>query len=202
MEIVKKNAVKMAHWIKPTSHRYFFWTDDVQLYCNCTECSEYSPSGQILLYENAILEALKAYDPKATVAHLAYVETVDPPKKVKPQPGIFLEFAPIQRDYTKPLDSLLQTHLKNNLKIFSPETAHILEYWLDVSMFSNWKKNELVKVLCTKEQSTRDIVLYKSLGIKSITTFGTWINGDFMEKFGEDYTQKILNEYGEALENK
>ena len=35
LEIVKKNAVEIAYWIKPTSHRYFFWTDDVQLYCNC-----------------------------------------------------------------------------------------------------------------------------------------------------------------------
>ncbi len=201
MEIVKKNAVEMAHWIRPTSHRYFFWTDDVQLYCNCPECGQYSPSEQVLLYENAVLEALKEYDSEATVAHLAYVETIVPPKKVKPLPGVFLEFAPIQRDYTKPLDAKLVTHLKNNLEIFPPETAHILEYWLDVSMFSGWNRDNLVKVSCTKEQCRRDVELYERLGIKSITTFGAWINKVYEENFGEEYSRKIVREYGEALRN-
>lgn len=201
IEIVKRNAVEMVHWIKPTSHRYFFWTDDVQLYCNCTDCSKYIPSEQVLLYENAILEALKEYDPEATVAHLAYVETVVPPTKVKPLPGIFLEFAPIKRDYAKPLDAKLEKQLKKNLEIFPPETAHILEYWLDVSMFSGWERDKLVKVPCSKEQCRRDIALYENLGIKSMTTFGAWINFDYIQKFGEDYTQKIIREYGAALKN-
>ena len=201
LEVVKENAVNMAKWIKPTSHRYFFWTDDVQLYCHCTKCSHYTPSEQVLLYENAILEALQENNPKATVAHLAYVETVVPPKKVKPLPGVFLEFAPIQRDYSKPLDAELVTHLKNNLEIFSPEKAHILEYWLDVSMFSGWNRDQLVKVPCSKAQCRRDVELYESLGVKSITTFGAWINKSYEEKFGEAYSQKIVREYGEALQN-
>lgn len=201
MEIVKKNAVEIAHWIKPTSHRYFFWTDDVQLYCNCAECSTYSPSEQVLLYENAIFKALKAYDSEATVAHLAYHKTLAPPKKVKPLPGVFFEFAPIQRDYAKPLDAELENYLKHNLEIFPPETAHILEYWLDVSMFSNWERDTLVKVPCNKQEIRRDVALYEKLGIKSMTTFGAWINGDYMQKFGEDYSRKIIREYGEALKN-
>ena len=201
MEIVKKNAVEMAHWIKPTTNRYFFWADDVQLYCNCAKCSKYSPSEQVLLYENAILEALQEYNPKATVAHLAYVETVVPPQKVRPLPGIFLEFAPILRDYSEPLEKKLKTHLKNNLEIFPPETAQILEYWLDVSMFSDWKRDKLVKIRCSKEQCERDVDLYKKMGIKSMTTFAAWINDDYIHKFGEDYSRKILREYGEVLKN-
>lgn len=201
MELVKKNAVEMAKWIRPTSHRYFFWTDDVQLYCHCSECSNFSASEQVLLYENAILGELKKYDAEATVAHLAYVETVVPPEKVKPLPGIFLEFAPIQRDYSKPLDAGLLAHLKKNLEVFPAETAHILEYWLDVSMFSGWDRNKLVKVPCSKEQCRRDVELYESLGIKSMTTFGAWINRDYAEKFGEEYSRTIIREYGEALKN-
>ena len=199
MGIVKKNAVEMAHWIRPISHRYFFWTDDVQLYCSCEKCSKYSPSEQVLLYENALLEALKEYDPQATVAHLAYAQTVYPPEKIKPLPGIFLEFAPIQRDYALALDPKLLAHLKNNLEIFPAETAHILEYWLDVSMFSNWEKDNLVKIPCSKEQVVRDVELYAGLGMKSMTTFAAWINKDYEEKFGEEYSQKIVREYGEAL---
>lgn len=177
MAIVQNNAVKMAKWIKPTSHLYFFWSDDVQLYCNCSECNKFSPSEQVLFYENAVLEALRTYDLEATVAHLAYQETLVPPKKVKSLPGIFLEFAPLQRNYSQPLDIQLENQLRKNLEIFPAETAHILEYWLDVSMFSGWKKDTLVKIACRKEQCRRDITLYKSMGINSITTFGAWING-------------------------
>jgi len=202
MEIVKRNAVDMAAWLKPTSHRYFFWADDVQLFCHCNICSQYSPSEQVLLYENAILTALKLYNPKSTVAHLAYVETVVAPEKVKPLDGIFLEFAPIQRDYDLALDDTMYTHLQNNLKIFPKETAHILEYWLDVSMFSGWDKDRLVRVECNKDQCKRDVALYKQLGITSITTFAAWINGDYIQTYGEDYSRSIITDYGEALKSK
>ncbi len=76
-----------------------------------------------------------------------------------------------------------------------------MEYWLDVSMFSNWERDNLVKVPCSKEEIRRDVELYEKLGIKSMTTFGAWINADYMQKFGEDYSQKIVREYGEALKN-
>lgn len=202
MAIVKKNAVKMAKWIKPTSHCYFFWTDDVQLYCHCEKCSKYTPSEQVLLYGNALQKALQEYDPKATVAHLAYGETLGAPEKVEPLPGVFLEYAPISRNYSKPLSDELTIHLKKNLEVFPPETAHILEYWLDVSMFSNWERDNLVKVPCTKVQCRRDVELYENLGIKSMTTFAAWINKTYEDKFGEEYSQKIIREYGEALKNK
>lgn len=202
MAIVKKNAVEMAKWIKPSSHRYFFWTDDVQLYCHCDECSKYTPSEQVLLYGNALQEALQEYDPKATVAHLAYGETLGKPEKVKPLPGVFLEYAPISRDYSKPLSTELTTHLEKNLEVFPAETTHILEYWLDVSMFSNWERDKLVKVPCSKEQCRRDVELYENLGIKSMTTFAAWINKAYEDKFGDAYSQKIIREYGEALRNK
>src|SRR5690625_5223293 len=54
MEIVKANAVELAKILQPTSHRYFFWTDDVQDYCHCENCRIYTPSEQVLLYENAL----------------------------------------------------------------------------------------------------------------------------------------------------
>ncbi len=200
MEIVKKNAVEMAKWLKPTSHRYFFWTDDVQLYCHCSKCSQYSPSEQVLLYENAILEALREYDPRATVAHLAYVQTIILPEKVKPLPGIFFEFAPINRDYTKPMSEEQVNNLKGNLRVFPPETAHILEYWLDVSKFSGWKKDNLKQPLWNREQCSQDLEIYTGLGVRSITTFGAWINADYINKFGKKHTTGMLNEYGEVLE--
>ena len=38
-------------------------------------------------------------DSKASLAHLAYANTLTPPEKVNPVEGVFLEFAPINRRY-------------------------------------------------------------------------------------------------------
>ena len=200
---IEKSVIEITKWLKPSTDRYYFWTDDVgQSFCHCEECSKYSNSEQALLYENRLLEMLRKINPDATLAHLCYSNTLDAPQQVKPDDGIFLEYAPISRDYNEPVSISLTKYLKNNLEVFPTETAHILEYWLDVSMFSNWNRETLVKVPCTKEQSARDIKLYESLGAKSITTFGAWINKDYVEKFGEEYTRKIVRDYGDALKHK
>jgi hypothetical protein len=200
---IEKSVIAITQWLKPTTNRYYFWTDDVNhSFCHCEKCEKYSKSEQALIYENSLLKILRKINPSATLAHLCYSNTLEAPQNVKPLDGVFLEFAPIQRDYSKPLDPKLMTNLKNNLMVFPAETAHILEYWLDVSMFSGWKRDALVKVPCTREQCRRDVALYEELGIKSITTFAAWINADYREKFGKEYTQKIIREYGEALLNK
>lgn len=199
LDIVANNAVEMAKWLKPTSHRYFFWTDDVQYYCHCDKCRVYTPSEQTLLYENAMYKALKEFDPGASVAHLAYVKTLGAPEKIKPETGVFLEYAPIRRDYNQPL---MEDHLKqleDNLKVFPPETAHVLEYWLDISMFSDWKKDDLKEAPWKKAQCERDFILYTGLGMRSITTFGAWINADYIQKFGQKNTETLLAEYGEVI---
>lgn len=201
MGIIKKNAVEMAKILKPTSHRYFFWTDDVQLYCHCDECSKYTPSEQVLLYENALLEALKEIDSDATVAHLAYGETIIPPVKVKPLPGVFLEFAPIHRDYTKPMSAEQINNLEGNLKVFPPESAHILEYWLDVSLFSDWNRENLQQPPWNQDLFSRDVQIYSEAGVKSITTFAAWINAAYIQKYGEKHTKELMNNYGQILEN-
>ena len=198
-EIVQKNAVRMAGGLQPSSHRYSFWTDDVQAYCGCEECSRYSPSEQVLIYENALVEALREHDPEAMVAHLAYVETVVPPATVKPSPGVFLEFAPIERDYTKPMEPEQISSLKGNLEVFPPETARVLEYWLDVSLISGWKSDELEQPPWSKEQLAEDVRTYAETGVQSITTFAAFVNGDYSERFGKKHATDLLNTYGEVL---
>jgi hypothetical protein len=203
-QIIEKNIIEITKWLKPTTHRYLFWTDDVGgAFCNCDLCKKYSESEQALLYENRLLTMLRKIDPSATLAHLAYNNTLKAPVKVKPSEGIFLEYAPISRDYTKPLSKEHLQSLKENLTIFPAKTAHVLEYWLDASMFSRMIKvgrNNVAQVPWNIQNCERDVKLYTGLGIKSVTTFATWmISSDYVKKYGEDKTLKVVSEYGSIL---
>lgn len=199
---IDKKIISIAKWLKPTTHRYFLWTDDVQnTFCKCEKCKHYSASEQALLYENRILSTLKKIDPEAQVAHLAYQSTLQAPKNVKPMQGVFLEYAPILRNYDDPLTEKHINDLMENLQVFPEETAHILEYWLDVSMFSGWQRDNLVKLPWLKEHVMRDVEDYRSLGLTSITSFGAWMNRDYMNQYGMDHIKKVLNDYGIILYN-
>ena len=97
LEMVCANAVELSGLMRPTTGRYFFWGDDGQPWCRCTQCRLLKDSDQALTVTNAILQAVRRHDPRATMAHLAYANTLIPPETVKPEPGVFLEFAPINR---------------------------------------------------------------------------------------------------------
>ncbi len=204
-EVIEKNILEIIKWLKPTTHRYLFWTDDVTgAFCNCEQCAKYSESEQALIYENRLLAILRKEDPEATLAHLAYHNTLTAPVNVKPSDGIFLEYAPISRNYTEALSEEHQKNLRDNLTVFPAKSAHVLEYWLDASMFSRMirvGRDNVAQVPWDLNNCERDIKLYTGLGIKSITTFATWmISSDYIRKFGEDNTRKIVNEYGSILE--
>ena len=201
---LKKNIIEITKWLKPTTHRYFFWTDDVGgAFCNCDLCKKYSESEQALLYEIRLLNILRKIDPSATLAHLAYHNTLKAPVQIKPLDGIFLEYAPISRDYTKHMSEEYLQNLCENLKIFPANTAHVLEYWLDASMFSRMisvNRNNVAQVPWDIQNCERDVKLYTGVGIKSITTFATWmISSDYIRKYGEDNTHRLVNEYGSVL---
>jgi hypothetical protein len=200
---IKKNITEMVKWLRPTTNRYFFWTDDgMNGYCHCDSCKKYSESEQALIYENRLLKMLREINPAATLAHLAYNNTYQAPSKIKPSGGIFLEYAPIDRDLSKPVPENHVLHLANNLKVFPAQTAHVLEYWVDVSKFSGWDKDHLVKIPWNMENCKRDAGFYKSLGISSITSFAVWLNKDYFEQYGEDTAVKVICEYGTALDGK
>jgi hypothetical protein len=195
---IEKSIKEITEWMKPTTHRYFFWTDDnTNSFCHCDLCSPYTESEQALIYENKLLEILQKYDHSATIAHLAYHNTLKAPVKVKPAKGVFLEFAPISRDYSTALSDEQKQDLKENLLIFPKSTAHILEYWLDASMHSGWNRENLRKVPWNAENCYRDIIFYSVLGIKSITTFGTWMLNDvYIKRYGKDDVIRAVGEYG------
>lgn len=198
LEIVCRNAVEMCRALKPTTHRYFLWYDDGQPGCRCPKCREYSDSEQALMVENRMLGAIRKLDPRARLAHLAYTRTMSPPVKVKPKAGIFLEFAPIQRSYKAslldPSNSRDLEALDANLKVFPAADAHVLEYWLDVSLFSSWKK-PAVKLDLDEAILRDDLKAYAERGIRSVTTFAVFMDAEYVKTHGEPPIQA----YGEAL---
>ena len=144
LTVMAENAVRLMKRLYGTGHRYYFWMDDCTKNggCHCPACRKLSVSDQQMLALNAMLTAMKAEDPRAELAYLAYRESLEPPT-VEPLRGIFLEYAPIQRDFTKTVEEAPNEELAvlpALLEKFGTETAALLEYWYDNSLFSKWKK--------------------------------------------------------------
>lgn len=198
-EAIRPQLERLLEWMKPTTHRYFLWPDDKEYkYCYCERCRAFSPSEQTLLFENRLLSLLREYDPEATLAHLAYHQTLPAPRRVRAAEGIFLEYAPILRDYAFPLPEGELRALQDNLLAFPAYSQHILEYWLDESMNSRWKKADLKPLVFDPAQCARDVAMYRGEGAASITNFATWLNADYVARYGA--TDALFRDYGLSFE--
>jgi hypothetical protein len=201
LEVICKNVIDFARLCRPTSRRYFLWIDDGKFMCRCPKCRGFSDSEQALMLENRMLEALRTVEKKASLAHLAYARTLQPPVRIKPDPGIFLEYAPIKRDYTIPYEKQGKEYQENltmldaNLKVFPLETAQVLEYWTDVSKFSGWSR-PFRKLPWRPDVFLADVRTYKTKGIRHITAFGCGFDRDYFDRYG---TPPIA-EYGAGLQ--
>ena len=202
--VVCENVVKYANLLKPTTGRYFYWIDDGRPMCKCARCRVYSDSEQALILENDMLRALRKVDSRATLAHLAYARTMAAPVQVKPESGIFLEFAPIGRTWSEPISHRQAKDgqhgryldwLDANLEVFGKDTAQVLEYWLDVSLFSSWKRDAKKKLPWRKDVFLQDIAVYAGRGIRHVTSFAVYIDADYIKQDGEP----PRDEYGEGL---
>lgn len=195
LDIVVENALRYAKQLPTTNHRYYYWIDDGKPMCKCPDCANYSDSEQALIVENRIIKELRKFDPEALLAHLAYHNTMTVPRRVKPEEGIFLQYAPFHRTWDKPIDEAHLQELKENLTVFSAETAEVLEYWLDVSIFSGYKK-PAVKLPWNQDVFESDINTYARLGILNITSFAVYIDDKYIETYKDI---SFLKEYGEGL---
>ena len=202
LEIICENAVDIARTLRPTTGRYFYWGDDGQPWCQCPKCRGLLPSEQALVIENRVCQALRNPDPKAQVAHLAYSNTLSPPKQIRPAEGVFLEYAPISRRYDLayerqrgPKDRDGPPALDANLEVFPRHTAQVLEYWLDVSRFSGWRR-PAVKLPWNKEVFLADLETYRKRGIRHITSFAVWIDAEYQQRFGN---LDFIADYGNGL---
>lgn len=209
LEILCENAMEYVGTFYPASHRYYLWGDDSRSWCHCPKCSQLSASDQALIMENRLLAALRQVDPRAEVSHLAYLATLEAPTRVKPEPGVFLQFAPIERTTTKPLSDTdafdpnynlkhgeIVAALDANLDVFGRDGAEVLEYWLDESRQARWDRTNLAPLRWNRESFLEDLRVYARAGIRRIRTYAAWIDEEYVTRFG---IPEALAEYAEGL---
>ena len=187
LALIAARAAELAHKLYRSRHTYYFWMDDGRNHaCHCPKCRRFSASEQQLIALNRILQELKKTIPDAKMAHIAYVDRIEVPQQVKPEEGIFLEFAPYEK-YMKDPDRQRQEEEQRALPLllshFGTQDAKVLEYWLDNSLFSKWTKPPK-PFSFDPEVMRRDLVYYESLGFEDATVFACYLGRDYEELHG------------------
>ncbi|HBL83935.1 MAG: hypothetical protein A2Y17_03880 [Clostridiales bacterium GWF2_38_85] len=203
LEFVSDNATALAKLYTPGSNRYNFWIDDVaETRCFCNECRKRTATDSALTIYNAIQRGLKKHNSLSTQCYLAYHDTNELPKNVVPEDGIFLEFAPMQRDFHMSINSVSSDKNKKELhslsellQFFGKQNAQVLEYWMDNSMHSGWKRPPR-KFKLNQEVMKADVEFYKNCGFGSITSFGCFLGEDYYKLYGK-YPE--IDEYSRIL---
>lgn len=181
------------------SHRYYVWIDDGGSYCHCPKCQGLTASDQALIVYNHILKGIKQWDPLAKQCYLAYQKTITAPEHVKPEEGIFLEYAPIDRESGMAInDSRCEKNmgqrqaLEGLLELFGAEDAQVLDYWLDNSRFYQWR--EPYGELPFYEHVIRqDVLFYRAQGFKRMTCFACRaMDDEYVAHYGEPPLEKYV----------
>ncbi len=190
-EVLRRNVRQLGMLLAPSTHRHYLWgADGINGWCHCDACGRYGDADQGLQSVNLLAEALAEQDPAAEAAYLAYNQSTYEFSR-KPAANVFLEFAPITRCYRHTIDDpacavnrYFMRQLKKLLRLFDPRRTQVLEYWLDSSYFSRWRKPAVVPV-CTPELIARDLDAYRRLGIRHFTTFAVYMDGEYFERYGD-----------------
>lgn len=191
LEYIKERACALAKIFVPDTNKYYFWIDDVaSAGCQCEKCRGLTPSDQCMILTNAIAEGLEAGRPGAKQSYLAYFATLTPPK-IAPRHNVFLEYAPMNRDHERPLNDPGCTKnadatatLPELLAYFGKNDAKVLDYWMDNSMFSGWKRPP--KEFYLREAVCRaDAAMYRGMGFDAVTSFGCYLGQDYAELYGD-----------------
>jgi len=190
-EVLAKHLQPIRDVLTPTNGRYHFCADDNRPWCFCRHCRDLTWSDQNLLYTNLLARILREHEARATVSYVSYKPAIDPPVAIRPEPNIFVLFAPIERDYRH---ALAEEHTARDiyfagtaaelLGVFGPRNSTVLEYWLDVSMFSRWMKPRR-RIPVSARVMRADLALYASLGFEEISTFGAWLDPAYVRRFGD-----------------
>jgi len=189
LKIVSSRACELARGLYRSSHRHYFWLEDrTDASCHCPACARLSPSDQQLVALNAMVRALRASDPEAKLAYLAYLDTMPAPTSVRPENGIFLEYAPISRPQDRMLAEMNAGRddpaIRRLLDWFGKKDARVLEYWYDNSLHSGWKKPERRFVPQTAVIQA-DLVWYARQGFSEIASFACFLGPDYEANWGE-----------------
>ena len=202
LEYVAQRTAMLASLLNTGVSRYFYWLDDVTgCACHCAECRRLSPSDQQLKVVNAMLAGLRRVNPQARLCYIAYHDAMDVPRVVEPLDGVFLEYAPINRDFHRPINdpacekNRQETRsLRELIAFFGTKNSRVLEYWMDNSLYSNWTRPPKPFAL-DEDVMKADVDFYRSLGFETITSFGCFLGPDYEERYGKP----PLKRYGELL---
>ena len=132
---------------------------------------------------NAIVRKLREKDPNAKMAYLAYYDSVEVPLKAKPEKGIFLEYAPYERNLFLPANQMNEVEIekvKRLLTFFGKKNSCVLEYWYDNSYFSGYKKRPK-KLKVNNATIKEDLKFYLDLGFEQISSFACFLGEDYVE---------------------
>ncbi|MBQ1217683.1 MAG: DUF4838 domain-containing protein [Clostridia bacterium] len=188
LDLFAQNALALAKKLYKTSDTFYFWMDDVRDgFCHCEKCRRMTPSEQQLTVMNRVIQVLRTEFPNARLAYLAYQICLPCPASVKPAEGIFLEYAPFDRDFDKKAEEMPEDQIKNIkdlLSYFGKDDARVLEYWYDNSLFSRWKKPP--KQMFPKNHLIpADLAFYRSLGFEDIASFACFLGEDYEALYGD-----------------
>lgn len=202
LEIVSERAYLLAKTLGQSSHNYCLWPDDsFNSLCKCEKCRALGVgANHNIIMMNAVIRGLRAYDRDARLSYLAYADFLDPPT-LAPDEGLFLEFAPMQRNQSKPMsdpsdeaNTKYRDLLDRLLRVFDVKKSRVLEYWLDNAFNSGFVKPPK-KLVFRGSVIEDDIAFYSSLGFDFITTFGSYMGNDYYELYGNP----PIGEYGRLL---
>jgi hypothetical protein len=178
VEAVREGALRYVDEF-PENELLHIWGADVRAgaWCRCGQCRELSPQLQYIEVVNAIAQSLgeRRGGKAPSVAYLAYHDTIEPHRGLRPLPNVWFEWAPRERCYSHAIDDpacetnprYLET-LKRYLELFDGR-GHIFEYYADAILFGGL-------AFATPAIVARDLRAYRSLGIDSVTclTFGAY----------------------------
>ena len=188
MKIVKQNAKNLAEALYGSTDNFYFWADDLRgATCQCEKCRKLTPSDKNLIIMNEMLSAVREAIPSAKMAYLAYQDTLDAPTNIAPADGIFLEYAPIDRDMTRPYAEQgenVAPSIEKLVSFFGRSGSKVLEYWMDNSMFSNWQKPPK-KYEPRRDVIAADLKFYGSLEFERVSSFACFLGDDYEALYGE-----------------
>jgi hypothetical protein len=191
LDYLADRSARLAKLLVPDSSKYYWWADDAggDCFCHCRQCSGLSASDQYLIWCNTVLSGIRATDAGAALCYLAYLGTMQAPRKIRPGEGIFLEYAPINRDSFIPINHAGCEKNRNEtstlpalLDYFGTKDSRVLEYWLTNDRFSHWTK-PMRKLQFDPEIMAKDAAYYRSLNFESITTFACWIAKEYQQEY-------------------
>src|SRR5439155_653370 len=139
LAVVRERA-QAARAALPGATDFHLWGLDLAGggWCACPRCNGLSPADQALAACNAVADTL---GPGGRVFHLAYHDTLEPPRAVRPDLRVWAEFAPRERCYAHALDdpacatnAAYRRALDAHLELFVGR-VHVFEYYGDAILF-------------------------------------------------------------------